>query len=90
MIHLSAWNAPFPTTTQMWLWRISAIILISSPLTLGLGLLGAYDDSRETTGRECASPFVLAFGIAVMFYAAARVFLVVECFIDLWYAESRP
>lgn len=30
--HLAAWNYPFPTPAEMWLWRGSTLVLASSPL----------------------------------------------------------
>ncbi|KAK3632039.1 hypothetical protein LTR22_020779 [Elasticomyces elasticus] len=86
MIHLSAWNAPFPSVSQMWLWRASAITLISSPVFLIIGLMGDYD-ANESDGNVCSlfcAPFSFAFMvIGVLCYATARVYLVVECFIGL-------
>ncbi|KAK5683659.1 hypothetical protein LTS10_005193 [Elasticomyces elasticus] len=86
MIHLSAWNAPFPSVSQMWLWRGSAITLISSPVFLIIGLMGDYD-ANEKDGNACSlfcAPFSFAFMvIGVMCYITARAYLVVECFIGL-------
>ncbi|KAK4896025.1 hypothetical protein LTR27_005881 [Elasticomyces elasticus] len=86
MIHLSAWNAPFPSVSQMWLWRASAITLISSPVFLIIGLMGDYD-ANESDGDVCSlfcAPFSFAFMvIRVLCYVTARAYLVVECFIGL-------
>ncbi|KAK5714038.1 hypothetical protein LTR15_010945 [Elasticomyces elasticus] len=86
MIHLSAWNAPFPSVSQMWLWRASAITLISSPVFLIIGLMGDYD-ANERDGDVCSlfcAPFSFAFMvIGVLCYITARAYLVVECFIGL-------
>ncbi|KAK3619489.1 hypothetical protein LTR56_023990 [Elasticomyces elasticus] len=86
MIHLSAWNAPFPSVSQMWLWRASAITLISSPVFLIIGLMGDYD-ANESDGNVCSlfcAPFSFAFMvIGVLCYITARAYLVVECFIGL-------
>ncbi|KAK5746853.1 hypothetical protein LTR17_000483 [Elasticomyces elasticus] len=86
MIHISAWNAPFPSISQMWLWRASAITLISSPVFLIVGLMGDYD-ANESDGNACSlfcAPFSFAFMvIGVICYMTARAYLVVECFIGL-------
>ncbi|KAK5745728.1 hypothetical protein LTR17_001229 [Elasticomyces elasticus] len=86
MIHLSAWNAPFPSVSQMWLWRASPITLISSPVFLIIGLMGDYD-ANESDGNVCSlfcAPFSFAFMvIGVLCYVTARTYLVVECFIGL-------
>ncbi|TKA66839.1 hypothetical protein B0A55_08819 [Friedmanniomyces simplex] len=84
MIHLSAWNAPFPSVSQMWLWRASAITLISSPLMLVIGLMGDYDANDDDFCSMFCSPFSFAFMvIGALCYVMARAFLVVECFIGL-------
>jgi hypothetical protein len=95
-LHLSAWNAPFPTTTQSHLWHISGLILISSGPVMAIRLGVEYfvtERQRWTCddGLCCCLacfPIVLWF-LSVIFgygiYILARVYLVVESFIMLWH-----
>jgi hypothetical protein len=89
-IHVTAWNAPFPTLTQQLLWRVSSISLLVSAL-LGfiiVLLIRMYNrpsfHKYHHKMRNCVYVTTRALGfIAALFYMFCRVFLVVECFLTL-------
>jgi hypothetical protein len=96
-LHLSAWNAPFPTTAQRQLWHLSGLVLISSGpvmiLRLGVEHLtkkwGFWDNSNQWYCCFATCPIALSWYIALLLgygiYILARVYLVVECFFMLWH-----
>jgi hypothetical protein len=96
-LHLSAWNAPFPTTAQRSLWHLSGLVLIcSGPVMicrLGVEHLWkkweVWDDSSDGLCCLAACPTVLSWYIALYMgygiYILARVYLFVECFVMLWH-----
>lgn len=87
-LHLLAWNAPFRSRTEEWLWRSSGISIMASSLYIMplLSLLAPSKDSK--LGRFNSFLFyVLAFFLGLV-YVVARVYLVVECFINLAYLHD--
>ncbi|KAF7370034.1 hypothetical protein MSAN_00633400 [Mycena sanguinolenta] len=72
-IHCTAWNAIFPTPAEMWIWRMSSLVVVVIPgLTFLLPLIGIIiidqvDESALGVITTLASPI----------YIAARVILVV-------------
>ena len=95
-LHLSAWNAPFPTTAQRHLWHLSGLILISSGpvMILRLGVEHFTKDLRIWECRNCCwclicfpvvFPWFLSLTVAYGIYILARVYLVVESFVMLWH-----
>lgn len=99
-LHLTAWDAPFPTSTQQLLWRMSSIALTAFgiPLviyeSLSICVLG---ELIERGGRWLRWPWAIYLAnnlsisllvgraLSVKFYCLCRVFLVVECFIMLFH-----
>lgn len=86
-LHLLAWNAPFRSRTEEWLWRSSGIsIMASGPYILPLLFLPPDDDSKlDDFGWNLF--IILAFFLGLV-YVVARVYLVVECFINLAYLHD--
>lgn len=95
-IHLLAWNAPFPTDHQLGLWRTSGVALGVSGLLWPFvavvangGTWKCLSHGTPATMICCFAPELLVIGISVgtilfpLFYVVARVFLVVECYINL-------
>ncbi|KAF8645823.1 hypothetical protein AX16_007554, partial [Volvariella volvacea WC 439] len=37
-VHLVGWNFQFPTTTELWLWRASSIVITAAPLLLAISV----------------------------------------------------
>jgi hypothetical protein len=97
VLHLSAWNAPFPTTAQRHLWHLSGLVLISSGpvmiIRLGVEHLtkqwGFWDDSNHCCCCLATCHIALLWYIALLLgygiYTLARVYLLVECFVMLWH-----
>lgn len=45
MLHAAAWNVPFPTLVECWLWRVSSIALIVFPLgIIYVSIVNGYHD----------------------------------------------
>ena len=115
LVHLMAWNAPFTSLTQRWMWRASCLV-IASPLFLcavvGEFLVVAvvikvFCDCvlNKDWGHFLFAPFFLLYKLVnkvfpsksvqrkiavysivvalVLVYLTARVFLIVECFINI-------
>ncbi|KAF3074338.1 hypothetical protein CFAM422_003741 [Trichoderma lentiforme] len=98
-IHLSVWNFEFPSGTERLLWRIASIgIGATSPVLFAVGLsmkillelvkilvetVSGRRQSRKQWREvgEGIYPFMGA--LAVLFYALARVYIVVESFVSL-------
>jgi hypothetical protein len=107
-VHLLAWNGPFPTPLERWLWRASCIV-IACPGFMALfsylkgafkrtylgGLtiaqfatqwLFGYDLSRILVGSAvfiAAGYTLIGVVCFCLAYIAARVYIVVECFLNL-------
>ena len=95
-LHLLAWNAPFRSRMEEWLWCGSGISVMAFglsivPLLLLVPsdvLLESSDDSKLY--RSCFRLYLFSvLGLFLnLIYVAARVYLVVECFIDLAYLHD--
>ena len=97
-MHLIGWSAPFETHLEAILWRISCCILISSGFVLPI-LQFSSDcvDEESWIGRivgagigllvyvVLAMPTVLCWACL---YVLGRVFLVVECFLELFHLPN--
>ncbi|KAF8336640.1 uncharacterized protein EI90DRAFT_3046607 [Cantharellus anzutake] len=77
-IHCLAWSFPFPTRTEIVLWRVSAIYITVAPVFVVLG------EGRNTVlrGFEFCSPWWTA-PLILPVYVAARVILFVLTFTSL-------
>jgi len=86
-LHLLAWNAPFRSRTEEWLWRSSGISIMASGLYI-IPLLSLLTFKGSKLYRFSSFLFfVLAFFLGLA-YVVARVYLVVECFINLVYLHD--
>ncbi|MCJ1311237.1 hypothetical protein MMC25_004908 [Agyrium rufum] len=92
-IHAAAWNDHFPTVTEKWLWKASAVYIgfcgglwiILNYLAQKLGSVNRFWDRwMEGQTRWC---HYIIFGVPVVVcgssFLFARVFIVVEAFINL-------
>ncbi|KAJ8111466.1 hypothetical protein OPT61_g5945 [Boeremia exigua] len=87
-VHLLAWNGPFNTYREQWMWRVSSIVVASPILILPSFLTPAAVIYTKVIRDGLADKIVkgVIYFAAVAFalvYSAARIFLVVECFINL-------
>lgn len=75
-IHMSAWNATFPTNFELQAWRACCIFLAAGPVIAGFGNF-IFLVSRGSL------PFNAILKIHIFFHYCAKVFIVVESFISL-------
>ena len=95
-LHLLAWNAPFRSRMEEWLWRSSGISAIAFGLSfVPLLLLVPSDVLLESSNdsklhRSCFRLYLFSvLGLFLnLIYVAARVYLVVECCINLAYLHD--
>lgn len=96
-LHLSAWGAPMSHVIRM-LWRISSIVVASTgvmwlPIQCYIKLDSAVLKNEATRGeilyyigiwrKEIERVMLTYMAALAVVYAAARIFLVVECFINV-------
>ncbi|KAJ7608727.1 hypothetical protein FB45DRAFT_805901 [Roridomyces roridus] len=87
-IHCAAWRDDFPTTAEVWIWRVSSLVIVSMPVAWSSVLLiggpGLLSDRRVFDGHR---HFTIAAGsLFVLFaslYPVARLFLLVLPFTAL-------
>ncbi|KAJ4985077.1 hypothetical protein SVAN01_09448 [Stagonosporopsis vannaccii] len=98
-IHLLAWNGPFESETRRWMWRISCfIIMLPAPYlhwlpvrealyqrgrTIAFALLDKHGKFVEWTILVLAMLSKADLVLIGLLYTAARIYLIVECFISL-------
>jgi hypothetical protein len=82
-LHLTAWNVPMPSTTKL-LWRVGCVLVtLSGPACLPVAFV-RYRSYRSTWYDLLLDRLGLGYAIvATLVYVAARIFLVVECFINV-------
>lgn len=102
-LHLTAWFAPMPETART-LWRASGVIVTGTgllwlPVVTCVVLHENWRDDESTRrgalywtfemcGKVCV-PYFLTYAVALaMLYVAARIFLVVECFLNVRHLPS--
>ncbi|KAL8841074.1 MAG: hypothetical protein Q9176_003415 [Flavoplaca citrina] len=80
-LHALAWFAEFRSPTEQLLWRISSVAVMS-----GIPILAAIYKLMEQTVAHSLFTWLLIWGLflpTVIAYILARLYLVVECFIQL-------
>ncbi|TFK60388.1 hypothetical protein BDN72DRAFT_965704 [Pluteus cervinus] len=90
-IHFLSWHSPFPTHSQLLLWRISSIILVAQPVSLFLGFIFSTIADRTPSRswrRSIAEFFQSFFALLSIFvgpipYVLARFCLLVLAFLTL-------
>ena len=83
-LHLFAWNATFPSPIEKTLWRSSGIILAVSGIILTMQYITPTEIQNFFYDMAAGISVALMMFLAVL-YTTARVYLVVECFINLKY-----
>lgn len=84
-MHLLAWVAPFRTHVETVMWRGSCLVLACSGPLLLLSVLCGGEDSNV----HLAAIVYLVFMLLALFYVVARVFLVAECFLELFHLPEE-
>ncbi|KAJ6584485.1 hypothetical protein B0H19DRAFT_1227224 [Mycena capillaripes] len=84
VIHCAAWNAHFPSTTEMWMWRSCTLVVAAIPTLLAVAYIPteAYI-SLEEKMRGLWETFGMVFMLAIMIYTGARLFLIILPFTAL-------
>jgi hypothetical protein len=75
-IHCAAWNTDFPTTVEMWMWRVCSSLIVAIPVIIVLiGVLGAITDFDELPR---AGTVMLGIGLygPIPIYIIARLILI--------------
>ncbi|KAJ7130492.1 hypothetical protein C8R44DRAFT_665587, partial [Mycena epipterygia] len=83
-IHCAAWNADFPSTIEMWMWRACSLMVAAIPAALGF--VGVLFDAT-TAGRVIKDTLKIILGIiwvvSFLLYPIARLFLITIPFTSL-------
>ncbi|KAJ6449564.1 hypothetical protein C8R45DRAFT_1044719 [Mycena sanguinolenta] len=79
-IHCAAWNAVFPTLTEMWIWRMSSLVIAAIPGLIFL--FGKIAPIADAYWGEDSAVLTLVFGVPAVLaipplYVAARIILIV-------------
>ncbi|MCJ1369318.1 hypothetical protein MMC20_000528 [Loxospora ochrophaea] len=92
-VHALAWNSFFISTPELWLWRISSIIITCSgvvaaicvAINLAVKRLFAVSSENVVYSLSSLFPLLLSAFLTTMplAYCAARIYLLVEAFVSL-------
>ncbi|KAJ7200041.1 hypothetical protein C8J57DRAFT_1631508 [Mycena rebaudengoi] len=81
-IHCAAWNANFPSTVEMWMWRSCTLLVIAIPLIVALGGAASYPGPvNKKSVRTILLGVIL--GLSLLSYLIARLFLIILPLISL-------
>ena len=79
-LHVIAWNFHFPTRIEQTIWRVNCIIMVTT--TFVFFFRQACRELRYI-GKATINWQALVSSAAVLIYTAARMYIVVECFVSL-------
>lgn len=86
-LHIVAWSAPFNSGAEKLLWRASCAVLMSSGAILAIIFVHSitWESGMDNSfGTDVMAGSITAlFFLLALFYVAARLFLVIECFMEL-------
>ncbi|KAF8651843.1 hypothetical protein AX16_004643 [Volvariella volvacea WC 439] len=85
-IHLIGWNFQFSTTTELWLWRASSLVLTVVPAFLAVGSALFFAGMRHSveTLRDVGFVFIIpTFTLGAPVYFTARIILLFLAFFSL-------
>jgi hypothetical protein len=80
IIHCIAWTADFPSTSEMWMWRLCALLVAVIPPILGFFALLAFIAKADRILDRILESILVA---TVLIYIIARLFLIILAFIAL-------
>ncbi|KAJ7919451.1 hypothetical protein B0H13DRAFT_2430255 [Mycena leptocephala] len=80
IIHCIAWTADFPSTSEMWMWRLCALLVAVIPPILGFFALLAFIAKADRILDRILEFILVA---TVLIYIIARLFLIILAFIAL-------
>ncbi|KAF7369980.1 hypothetical protein MSAN_00627900 [Mycena sanguinolenta] len=81
VIHCAAWKALFTTHREMWIWRISALVITVYPGSTSLLALPLAMSNRLDSAS--GSVFCIIVALVIPIYIAARIILIVLSFAEL-------
>ncbi|KAJ7318489.1 hypothetical protein DFH08DRAFT_971241 [Mycena albidolilacea] len=82
-IHCAAWNAGFPSTTELWMWRSCSLLVAVIPAVLGL-IAALYSSSRAGAVQNILDEIgSMALVLSVPFYIIARLSLIILPLVSL-------
>ncbi|KAJ6449521.1 hypothetical protein C8R45DRAFT_144611 [Mycena sanguinolenta] len=75
-IHCAAWNAVFPTLTEMWIWRTSSLVITTIPgfISILTAMAIALESGQDLAVTTVLAVFML---LGIPIYIAARIILIV-------------
>ena len=83
-LHALAWFAHFNSSDEQLLWRISACVVMGGlPSLHVLASIFETAEDSETIPDSINVLSIISMGLLLMAYMSARLFLVVECFVNL-------
>lgn len=91
-IHCIAWSFHFATLKEQWLWRISAILVSASPISIAVVsvvfTIFDFKEENESTWMELYSALMLlTFFITSCLYITARIILLI---LPFWALRALP
>ncbi|KAJ7700440.1 hypothetical protein B0H17DRAFT_1251388 [Mycena rosella] len=83
-IHCAAWNTRFPSTDELWMWRVCSLSVVTIPGSVGVFVTLFHKASGNSRAEDIyggAIAMTLAFGIPL--YIISRLFLIILPFTTL-------
>ncbi|KAJ7151317.1 hypothetical protein C8R43DRAFT_886872 [Mycena crocata] len=75
-IHCAVWNGDFPSTTEMWMWRSSALVVAAVPgIVAGILMVVGSDLVGAGSAVDTILSYIVHLALAI--YPIARLFLIV-------------
>ncbi|KAJ7130519.1 hypothetical protein C8R44DRAFT_850375 [Mycena epipterygia] len=82
-MHCVAWNADFPSTIEMWMWRSCSLVVAAIPAVLGLFLALAASIQGTAIGDALNIILAIPVFLSIPLYPIARLFLITISFTSL-------
>ncbi|GJJ06818.1 hypothetical protein Clacol_001014 [Clathrus columnatus] len=81
-IHLFAWNYEFPTRTELWIWRVSALVIVGAPPVafIPISIISTNTIQIPSTRISLSKIFL---PILVVLYIIARLLILVLAIVSL-------
>jgi hypothetical protein len=79
-VHCAVWNAEFPSTDEMWMWRSSALFVSAIPVAFALATMAVTRHDMDSV-VGVASSIVVSF-LPIPIYIIACLFLIVVALIS--------
>ncbi|KAJ7151329.1 hypothetical protein C8R43DRAFT_886970 [Mycena crocata] len=89
-IHCAAWNAAFPSSNEMWMWRSCSLAVVALPVVIALIILAAVVVERSTSDSTTwKNNSLIIVVVSMTIYIVARLFLVVLPLIALRFPPPK-